>query len=236
MQDLGWEYKPGLGPPCSLTLAGPWVEGGLSGSFHCLPWRPQICTLVTHMHSEQRFPPQHTYCAMWPTRGDSASAGDQACRRGAWVPQGRHPGLPHSPPSYRALPVSRGCGAPRGGSLGVGGRRYTTCTRPCSASLAASPLSRGSMKNSSSCIRIRPACGQGGDGSEAQSTTDPGGRPQGGPKGRGSHLAELPASLGPHYPEPLLPPLCTSLSTSVTSPDPTATELLPPTMAAPTPQ
>lgn len=54
-----------------------------------------------------------------------------------------------------------------------------------------------------------------------------------GPRAEDPHLAELPASLGPHYPEPLLPPLCTSLSTSVTSPDPTATELLPPTVVPP---
>lgn len=116
--------------------------------------------------------PTHSLCYV-ATKGNSASFGDQPCRRCAWeVICAYHTARPPA----RALPVSGGCGAPRGGSPGVGGRRYTTCTRPCSASLAASPFSRGSMKNSSSCIRIRPACRQGGNGSEARSTTDLGGR------------------------------------------------------------
>lgn len=97
---------------------------------------------------------QHPHHSLWSMRAGLKLGLRPDLQKGCLGSPGGQLGWAHQ----AALPVSRACGPPRGGGLGVGGRRYTTCTRPCSASLAASPFSRGSMKNSSSSIRIRPAC------------------------------------------------------------------------------
>lgn len=126
---------------CSLPLTGPHTaERRPLSSLHYQLWRSQTCCHVTPTPALQ-----HTH---WGMRSVTAGLQLGLGNPGAWNNQ-RH---------QAALPVSRACGPPGGGGLVVGGRRYTTCTRPRSASSAASPFSRGSMKNSSSSIRIRPAC------------------------------------------------------------------------------
>lgn len=115
--------------------------------------------VVAHIQPEQRPLPLYPHCALWSTRAGISLSLRPDLQKGflgpiGWTSRAYH--IACIPAAV--LPVSRACGTPREGSLEMDGRRYTTCTRPCSASFAASPFSRGSIKNSSSSIRIRPAC------------------------------------------------------------------------------
>lgn len=179
-----------MGLLCSLTLPGPWAEEGEPlGSFHCPLWRPYTCRLVALCT------PAPPVCFVVNKAGLSLSLGP-GLQKGCLGPQGRMSKAYHAAFTLAAaLPISRACAPPREGSLGVDGRRYTMCTRPCSASFAASPFSSGSMKNSSSSMRIRPAC-------RAKmrwfrfSEHSRQGSSDGAPEGSISHLTELGAGTG----------------------------------------
>lgn len=111
------------------------------------------------MHPELKPLLQHPHYAVWSTRAGLSLGLGPGLQKGCLCHPGETSRAYHTAcPPAAALPVSSACAPSREGSMGLDGRRYTTCTRPCSASFAASPFSKGSMKNSSPSIRIRPAC------------------------------------------------------------------------------